>query len=629
MPPKQKKSIPDVSIPLAQTPAPRKNKTQFRNKVLKGLNAIYAETDQTSPTAFTPPESRSKVKVLLGFLIFFAFLAAISWAGFFLFGNGQKFSEEKIEIKINGPEQAQSGQNIAYRVYFNNRQKTPLANVSLELRFPDNFKFVSADPVPTDKENRRWDLGALTENKGVLIEINGQFFGAADSDITLRAFLSYRPANFNADFQKIASFSSHLTPLPLEFSLTGPDELVAGEEALYQINLLNNGSAPLNNLELSLMTPTSLKISSLTPLPTKDQNFWKLSELPAGASSTFKIKASFTATAVSGSQTLAATLSQREAANSFLQGRAEKTTTVSQSNLTLAMLANGSAEKQVVNFEDKIPFVLSFENTGQTKLKNVTLRAVIDAPFDGEKSILNWPALEDKKDGLVKGEQRSSAIRRGAISWNKAQIPALAEIKPNDKGQVEFILPIRAKNEMNLAKLSEYKITAYLEALIGGAKAEEPAQIQSQTVTLVLNTDLSLSIQATMKEKKNLPIQIGQKYDTETAYSLAWTLANSWHEITDVKLTATLPENVEWKNITAVSAGEISFDPTTKQVVWQINRVPPSYPKTTISFEVGIKSAADDQGKEGMLMDKTRLEAADKITDENILLWKEAAMTIL
>lgn len=612
-------------------PKAKNNPTQFKRKMFKGLKNIYAEAQEESPDArISAPPSRRKTKILFGLLILFAFLATVSWAGFFFFGTGQKFSEEKIELKINGPEQSFAGQTITYRLSFNNRQKIPLANASLELRYPDNFKFISAKPAPTDKENRHWDLGSLNQNQSGLIEINGQIFGSANSDLTLRTFLNYKPANFNAEFQKIIHFATHLNPPPLDFTLTGPDELVAGEDAFYQINLLNVGDEPISNLEISLQTPSNFKINSLQPAPAKEQKIWRVASLEPNASSTIKIKGFFTAEILSsGSQTLSAKLNLREDDNLYQQNSLEKTTAVSQSALSLTVLANRLAEKQTVNFGDKIPFLLSFENIGQKSLKNVTLRIVLDAPFDGEKSLFDWAALEDKKDGSVKGEQISPAIRRGIISWTKAHIPALSEIKPKEQGTVEFLLPIKAKNELNLAKLTEYKIAAYGEALIGSTALEQLANLQSQTLTLVLNTDLNLSPQATFKEKKNLPTQIGQKYESETTYTLTWTLSNSWHEVTDVKLTTILPENADWKNVTAVSAGEISFNANTKEVVWQINRIPTSYPITTISFDVGVKASDSDKGKKGSIIDKTRVEAKDKVTGENMLFWKEAVMTIL
>jgi hypothetical protein len=136
-------------------------------------------------------------------------------------------------------------------------------------------------------------------------------------------------------------------------------------------------------------------------------------------------------------------------------------------------------------------------------------------------------------------------------------------------------------------------------------------------------------MQATFRETKNLPARVGQTYDTKSTYTVAWTVTNTMHEVTDLILTATLPENVDWENITSVSSGEISFDDTTKQVIWKLNRLPTTATKATISFDVGVKAKDDDKGKEALITEKTRVEAKDKITGENILFWRDPIATML
>lgn len=625
--PSEENHLPSLleNIKLSNMPPRKKvNSKSFDQKMVSGLREIYAESDKKSrPTVSAPSGGRSKTKFLFGLLFFFAFLAGVSWAGFFVFGNGQKFSEDKIEIKINGPEEARSGEDIIYRLVIRNRQRTPLANTSLEVRYPDNFKLVTVNPASDDKENRRWDFGAIGEDEEKTVEITGRLFGAPPTDLTLRVFLSYRPANFNADFQKVGNFITRLLPLPVELSIIGPDTVGPGEEANYIINVLNTDVEPIKNLELSVKLPVNLKINSLMPAPTQGQTVWKLAELAPQASSTVKIKSVFTAGMTEAAPVLSAILNLRADGQLFQQASAEKITNLTQSALTLTMAANGSVEKQSVNFGDKISFLISFENSGTVSLKNLTLRAVLDIPYDSAKSILNWTALEDKANGAVQGEQRSTTVRRGIITWNKTQIPALAELKPKAKGVVEFIIPIKAKNEINLAKLAESKITAFSEILFSSTKPNESSTLQSNNLDLVLNTDLSLSAQVILKEKKSLPPQIGKKFDSENIYTVTWVLANTLHEVTDLKLSTTLPENVDWKNVTSLSAGDIAYDATTKQAVWQLNRLPLSAPSATISFDVGVKFSSVDKGKSEIILEKTSVEAKDKVTGENMLLWKE------
>ncbi|KKS12943.1 MAG: hypothetical protein UU69_C0018G0006 [Candidatus Magasanikbacteria bacterium GW2011_GWA2_41_55] len=101
-------------------------------------------------------------------------------------------------------------------------------------------------------------------------------------------------------------------------------------------------------------------------------------------------------------------------------------------------------------------------------------------------------------------------------------------------------------------------------------------------------------------------------------------MANTLHEVTDLKLSTILPENVDWKNVPSLSAGDIAYDTNTKQVVWQLNRLPLSAPIATISFDVGVKFSSDDKGKNETIIEKTSVEAKDKVTGEGVLLWKDA-----
>lgn len=606
-------------------PPRRKNgaTAPFKKKVASSLKNIYAEAGKNGSSLIVRPLARSKLKVFFGLMFVAAFLASMAWLGLFLFGAGSKFSEENIDIKINGPEKAAAGEEVSYMIVVRNRQRIALANTSLELRYPENFEFISAEPKPTDIANRRWDAGALGANKEIKVDVKGRVWGAAGADLSWRVFFNYRPANFNADFQKTRTLVAKLEALPIELNWQGPEKISAGEEVEYKLTILNQGEKPLENLEISLHLPTAFKVSEFAPAPSQGRELWKLSSLAPTASSAIVFNGAFAVGDNSGLQTFSAVLNLRERGNVFEQQRSEKITVLEQSALSLNLAANGTVEKQSVNFGDKISFLLTWENTGQKSLKDVILRLVVDAPFDGGKSLINWPSLEDKADGDVKGEQLTPSKRRGTITWTKAQAPTLAEIKPQAKGSLEVVLSLRAKNDLNLAKLVETQIAAYAEAQIGKGQAVGALTLQSNNLLLPINSDLQAATQATFKEKKVLLPQVGQKYENENIYTVAWSLTNTLHELTDLKLSAALPESVDWKNITSLSAGEISYDAITKQVSWQLNRLPIAVGKVTIFFEVGVKYGAEDKDKIVTLIEKTGIEAKDKATGENLLFWKE------
>lgn len=594
----------------------------------KKLAGIYAEAEDEGDL-IELRRGRRKIRILTALVVVLAFLAGVSWLGFFLFDTGKKFSEEDVKLTIDSQAKARAGDIITYRIYYGNLGKIPLGQSGLSVNYPEGFKFQSANPAPLGEDNREWNLGALEQNKDGIIEITGQMLGSAGADLTLRAFLDYHPANFNSDFQKIINFTTRLEDQPVEWSLSGPETLTTGEEGEYILQIKNSADDALNNLEVSLELPAGFKMNSITPAPAKDQSVWPIATLGSQASTTIKFKGVFTGETEAGNQNIKVRLALRDGATTYSQQTLEKIIAVTKAALQLTVAANGTGEKQSINFGDKVAISLAYENTGQVKLKNVTLRLVLDTPSVDKKSLFDWTTIEDKYDGTIKGEQPSDIIRRGIIIWTKAQIPALSEIKPGDKGAIDLVLTIKNKDAFDPAKMKDFKTTIFAEALTGQVADNQPASIQSNNLFLILNSDLNLSMQATFRETKNLPARVGQTYDTKSTYTVAWMVTNTMHEVTDLILTATLLENVDWENITSVSSGEISFDDTTKQVIWKLNRLPTTATKATISFDVGVKAKDDDKGKEALITEKTRVEAKDKVTGENILFWRDPIATML
>lgn len=605
-------------------------------RLKKRLADIYAEVKEENSLAESRRGASRKVKILTFSVFILAFLAGVSWLGFFFFEGGKKFSEENIKLAVDGSDKIYSGETVTYRLKYGNQGGLPLGMTALSVRYPEGFKIISSTPALEETSGNEWAIGSLGPGKEGEVEITGRFAGAANTDLTLRVFLDYRPANFNADFQKIVNFKIHSVPLPLEMTLTGPDQMMSGEQSGFALVVNNNTEEEFKDLELAFAWPTGFKAEAFSPATSGTTAVWSIASLLPHTSSTVRFKGSFTADAEGGEKTLKAIISSRDGDKVFSQNVFEKKISISQAALFLQVAANGAIDKQAINFGDKVIIAVNYENTGQITLKNMTLRLVLDTPSVDKKSLFDWAAIEDKISGTIKGEQKSDTIRRGIVSWNKSQIPALAEIKPGAKGTVELSLPVKKSDALDIKRLAEFKTIVYAEALAGqaiptGGQANnnQPAGIQSNNLSLLLNSDLALSLQATFRETKNLPVQISQKYDVKSIYTVTWTLTNKLHEVTDLELAATLPENVDWENITSISAGEINYDENLKQVIWKLNRMPDSYNKATVSFDVGLKAEGEDRGREAVLIEKTRVQASDKLTGENILFWKDPVVTIL
>ncbi|MEK7160680.1 MAG: hypothetical protein AAB724_01485, partial [Patescibacteria group bacterium] len=100
----------------------------------------------------------------------------------------------------------------------------------------------------------------------------------------------------------------------------------------------------------------------------------------------------------------------------------------------------------------------------------------------------------DQYDGDVFGEQISDEIRRGKITWNKAKIPALALIKPNDEINIDVRLPIKGIKDFDLPSVSGTLVTAASFAAFTN-EIGVPQTINANPVSILLILTLNLKIE--------------------------------------------------------------------------------------------------------------------------------------
>ena len=199
----------------------------------KQIASIY---ENASPQMVALKKKNKGGKFIFLTILFLAFLTAISWAGFFLFGQGPNFSEDKIAISIKNETPLQFGQEIIYDVEINNSSRAPLNDGLLTMRYPNNFKFISADPSPHNNDDKEWDTGTLAPGKKFLVKIKGLIYDSTTAEISWQALLNYKPADLSAEFQKINILKQKIEPFAVDLKLTAPPTAETGTSLPFTIN---------------------------------------------------------------------------------------------------------------------------------------------------------------------------------------------------------------------------------------------------------------------------------------------------------------------------------------------------------------------------------------------------------
>lgn len=595
-----------------KTTAKRKISSDKTEKIQQKINSIYENSD---PELNLPKRRSKKAKIFFWTIFLLFFLAAVAWTGFFIFGRSSNFSEDKINISVETDKEPSVGQEITYQIKIKNQNNTTLNTTSLSVRYPHGFEFISSDPISSGENEKEWQLGSLNWGQESLITIKGKIWDNANSEANLQLIFSYHPGEYSVELQKIINYKKTLKSPAVDLSADCPTEVQNGVDFSCTIYLNNKTETALNNLELALKLPEGFKNNT----PNWKDSKLNLPNLPVTSSSSYLVNLLPTAAAISDNQSIKIDLNQKNDGKSYLYQSLVKEMILNKSILSLQVTANGSGEKQLVNFGDNITFLISYENNGNTDLKDVTLKLILDTSSADNKSLFDWTKIRDKADGTITAEQLSPQIRRAIITWDKNQISSLANLKPQDKNTLEVSLPIKNKEALNLSKLTEYKTLIYTEAKL--EKETTAATLQSNTVDLILNSDLGLTSQTVLKETEK--ISNDNNFDSKNIYTLTWNLTNSLHELTDLQLTAILPQNVTWEKSASATAGDITFDNTTRQITWKLNRLPSSFPKVVINFDLGLKYSNQNEVVKSNLTEKIKIEARDKVTGEDLLFWKD------
>ncbi len=599
------------------------NSVAHESEVDAELHRIYdpeSESEEQDMTRLDQVDHSFVKKVLVGMMVFFAVLAAISWAGFFFFSpQKEKFAGEKVSVTVEGPSEVKSGEVTTYAVHWKNDENVALGTAKLELRLPKNFTVTKTDP---STENTTWQIGSVASGHDGLVTIQGVSLAPLDKAMDLQAILTYRPADFNSEFQKVATRTVTIKDSVVELEVKGPTKILPGDKVALTLAYHNNSSNDFKNIHVRAIWPDNFIPDSSTPDSTDTTlKEWVIVDLPGNARGTIAVNGSF-ASSAEGKIDLRGQVGFLDQSAQFqLQRETVFTTTVLKGDLVTTLLLNGKADDQPIHFGDTLRYALSYKNTGSVKLEDVSLSAVFETtPAD---KVLRWNDLKDKAGGVRKGN---------TITWTKRQVPSLANIDAGEGGTLDIELPILAE-PLASSKDATYQVTAYLQAdvvRIDGDKVNRSAKTAPVIAKVV--SDARLSAQAQFFNKDGIPVGSGPlppQVGKETTYRVMWKIDNSLHELTSLKLSTKLSPGVVWTGLSSTDAGDLKFDAGNNKMIWTLNWMPTTIKTLNVSFDIKLSPTDDQRGDVPNLIDSTIFEAVDKVTSDALLLSQAPLTTAL
>jgi hypothetical protein len=581
-------------------------------EVAEGLKNIFTESDDHAGLdRFAQTHHSTAKRLMIGIIVFLGLLTAVSWVGFFMFRpQSGGFAGEKVEMMVEGPDTPKASEPVTYLLRWKNGESIALGTASLEIRLPKQFHIIES-PVQPDGETATWKIGSVAPGQDGQLAIKGVFLAPVDKTMDLQAILTYRPTDFSSDFQKVATKSVKLTGSALELTVVTPPKVLPGDKVTVEYHWKNAGEFALENVRLDAALPDDFVFESADPAPAADTRSWAIATTGAGAEGVITVHGSF-ATGAEGERNLGGSLVLLDETGAAMpQGQTLAATTVFKGDLVAALIMNGQTVAQPIRFGDTQRFAVTWKNSGTMPAEDVELTAVVEATPDA--GLLMWNLLKDKAAGVRDGTR---------LTWTKKQVPALARIEPGEEGTLEFEVPL-AMPPTAVPQDTDFRVTASLEAKIakiGGDQVDRT--VKTSPIVGRLLSDAVLASEARYFNDDNLPVGTGPlppKVGERTTYHVNWVVTNTLHELTNLKLSAKLPDGVVWGGWSSVDAGDLKYDASTSKMIWTLNRLPTSVTKLGVSFDVALVPSDDQRGRLASLLEATIFEATDKLTGDAVL----------
>ncbi len=551
------------------------------------------------------PKKRS---MLVGLIIFFGLISAVSWLGIIFFSRFGAGASDNVKINILGSQKVTAGEVVQYEVKYKNSESFPLASSEIGLYFPKNFILSGSDPILGDKNNLKIGTLAVGEEKSV--KFTGKFFAPEGEKLQLQAVLTYKPSNFNSNFEKVGNLEVTIGGSVFDGSLDGPDKLTVGDTVTYKLTYKNKSNETLDKVAIDAVLPDEFVIATSTPAIGKN-NRWEIGKLEAGADGEAEIKGSFSS-AAKGVKDVILKLGIIDKDGTFL-GLIEKkmTTEVVGGDLVMTVSANGAADAAGVRWGEPINYSIVYKNEGNAPLYNVTLRMnIAGVPKEQGRTIVNWASLNDANGGRVDGE---------SVVWTKNEIAGLAKIKPGEEKNIDFSLGIISKPQS--PSYRDYKVDASLTAGIERAgNVSVKRKLQAGKVTTFVLSDAVFTSQARYYDANNnavgsgpIPPKVGEK----TTVRVYWKITNSMHDLENLNIAGNLPDGVVFASPSA-DAGTAELDSSLKKIVWSLNLMPASLGAVSAQFDLAVTPNITNAGKVMDLLKSVEFTARDKSTGGTI-----------
>ena len=582
-------------------------KSRFQKNTLEELKTYVSEEKigrewKESLMKKKPAKISFMIKLIAGLAVFAAII--VGAAIIYLFGGFGTVSSNQVSFEISGQPNLNGGEKAVWRVTLKNNNDSPLENAEIIFEFPAGSQPAGQSVPLSGIFTEKRSLGKVYSGELINETFEAFVFGEEKSVQRAAAVLEYRVQGSNAILIKETFLESELIKSSVNVTLNLPEDINIGQEVEIEIAYSSNTREKINNLTIQAVYPVGFEFISALPEPSFSDNIWEIKSLAVQGQGSIRLKGKLKGENLEN-KVFKSSVGIRDAKGGLVvYGAGAGSAVLRKPFLDLAVKINGQ-ENYIALAGDQLTIDVLWKNNLPVSVKN----AVLEVKLDGA-------ALDYSKISVNRGFYRSSDQ---TVVWNASSDSDFVLFDSGQEGEVSFKIDVLRTLPLESAKDANFKarFDAWMRVKQRPAGFEEVDIDGRFSVESKIASNLQLSRQGyfystLIPNSGPLPPRAGRK----TTYTVVWSLVNSFNNLKNVKVYASLPSYVSWEGNFLPLDENISYDKINGRVIWQADNLAAGTgilrPAAEAAFQIGITPSLAQVGSSLVLISEAIAEGEDE-----------------
>ncbi len=532
----------------------------INNQTEENIKNYLSEDDKNSMSDLDSINEKKYFKSRK-FILAFLLLLIIGVVALFYFMRNkgkESFDDTQVRVRIEAPKEITSGEELVFNINYENKTSVDLKNVKIFFYFPKNFLYISSErDNKVEEAVLSWDIEKIAAGETGNIKMFGRVLGSQNSVYEFKSRISYTPENFNYEFSSSDDHSAAavtIKKVPFILSVNSPEVLTVGEKFEYAIDFENISDYVFKFLQIRSNLPQNFACDSVDSQKIEENDeisfIFDVNDFSAGASEKILIKCLVMAKLNKNvdNKTSIVLEASEDGEIYFEYANVEISTIINEIPIEITQSVNGSTDYLAVKGEDLI-YMIKFKNIGEQEIRGLVINSELTGKID-------FDSIDVNNGSYDKNTKK--------ITWSAFNVPKLASLAPGEEGEVSFRVNIVDYIEIRNPEEKHFSINNIVTISnfnFNTNSANVERKIASNNSVTKLNASLFLRSKGYFNDDGRIKNTgaIPPEVDQETQYLIHWNLSSLLNDISSIRITSVLPENVNWTGSFIKSNGEISI----------------------------------------------------------------------